>query len=123
MVWSLWVMTGVPLQLSVAMTAPSLGAGTALAHWTVTSAGMLVMTGAVLSLTVMVWVRLLLLPQASVAVYVRLTTNLLTQAPGMVWSLCVMAGVPPQLSVAMTAPSLGAGTALAHWTVTSAGML
>ena len=55
-------------QLSVATTAPWLAAGRALAHWTVTSAGMLVMTGAVLSLTVMVWVWLLLLPQTSVAV-------------------------------------------------------
>ena len=55
-------------QVSVDTTALSLGAGTALAHWTVTSAGMLVIAGAVLSLTVIVWVRLLLLPQASVAV-------------------------------------------------------
>src|SRR5437867_544666 len=52
-----------------------------------------------------------------------MTMNLLAQAPGMVWSLWVMASVPLQLSVATTAPWLAAGTALAHGTVTSAGML
>src|SRR5512137_2462995 len=122
MVWSLWVMTVVPSQLSVATTAASLGAGTALAHWTVTSAGMPVMTGAVLSLTVMVWIWLLLLPQTSVAVKVRLMTNLLAQLPGMVWSLWVITTAPLQLSAATTPASLGAGTALAHWMLTSAGM-
>src|SRR5436309_1996590 len=105
-VWSLWVMTGAPPQLSVATTAVSSAAGTTPAHWTVTSAGMLVMTGALVSLTVMVWMRLLLLPQASVAVYVRLMTKLFTQLPVMVWSMWAMTGDPPQLSVATTAPLL-----------------
>src|SRR5262249_28949799 len=41
----------VPVQLSVAVTALSFGAGTAAAHWTVTSGGMLVITGGVVSLT------------------------------------------------------------------------
>ena len=44
------VETSAPLQLSVAKTAASLGAGTAVAHWTVTLVGMLVMTGAVSSI-------------------------------------------------------------------------
>jgi len=48
-------MTGIVEQLSVAMTAASLGAARRLAHLTVRSGGMLVMTGAVSSLTVMVW--------------------------------------------------------------------
>jgi hypothetical protein len=50
------------------MTALSLGAGMAVAQGTVTSAGMLLMAGPVLSLTMIVWTWLLLLPQASVAV-------------------------------------------------------
>src|SRR5258708_37618524 len=50
-------------------------------------------------------------------------TKLLAHVPGVVWSLCVMTTVPPQPSVATTAPSFGAGTALAHLTVTLAGML
>src|SRR5436189_1494808 len=123
MVWSLCEITGAPPQLSVASTEASLAAGTAPAHWTVTSAGMLVITGAVLSLTVMVWVWLLLLPQASVAVYARLMTNLLAQAPGVVWSVWVITGVPPQASVATTAALLATGTAPAQFTVTSPGIL
>src|SRR5436190_8305523 len=114
MVWSLWVITGAPPQLSVALTAPSLPAGTALAHWTVTSLGIAVMTGAVVSFTVMVCVWLLALPQGSVAVYVRLITKLLAQEPAIVWSLCVMVTLPLQSSVATTAASSAAGTALAH---------
>src|ERR1043165_2123419 len=84
---------------------------------------MLVMTGGLVSLTVIVWIWLLLLPQASVAMYERLITNLFAQVPAVVWSLELITGVPPQLSVAITAAVLAAGTALAHWTVTSAGML
>src|SRR5689334_353787 len=101
-------MTGLPPQASVATTLASLGAGTALGQLTVTSAGMLLITGAVSSSTVIVWTRLLLLPHASVAVYVRFRTNLLTHVPGIVWSLCEIIGTPPQVSVAITAASLGA---------------
>src|SRR6516162_3890710 len=50
-------------------------------------------------------------------------TNLLTHAPAVIWSLCVMVRAPGQLPVASTAASFGAGTALAHLTVTSAGIL
>src|SRR5438132_4028182 len=44
-----------PPQLSVAVTALSLAAGTRLAHCTVASGAHCVITGAVVSLTVMVW--------------------------------------------------------------------
>src|SRR5690242_6584711 len=84
---------------------------------------MLVIVGGVESFTVMVWTWLLLLPQASVAVYVRLMTNLLTQAPAEVWSLWLITGAPPQLSVATTAASSAARIAPTHCTVTSAGTL
>src|SRR5439155_1409475 len=67
LVRSLWVMTGMPPQLSVATTALWSAGGTALAQETVTSVGMLLITGALVSLTEMVCVRLLQLPQLSVA--------------------------------------------------------
>src|SRR5205823_357695 len=50
-------------------------------------------------------------------------TKRLRQLPAVVTSLCVMTGVPPQSSVATTAPSSAAGTALAQETVVLAGML
>ena len=65
---SLDVTVIVPPQLSVATTAPVLAAGTAEAQLTVVFAGMLVITGAVLSSTVIVCVCDELLPHASVAV-------------------------------------------------------
>ena len=60
-------MTGLPPQLSVAMTAPMLVAGTSPTQLTVTLAGMELMTGAVWSLTVMVCTNSLKLPTMSVA--------------------------------------------------------
>jgi hypothetical protein len=65
---SLKLIVGVASQLSVAVGVA--GAGTAL-HSAVVFAGTPANTGAVLSLTAMVWEALLLLPQASVAVQVR----------------------------------------------------
>ena len=50
-------------------------------------------------------------------------TNLLAQAPGMIWSVWVIVRAPGQLPEASTAASAGAGTAPTHLTVTSAGML
>ena len=55
-----------PPQLSDVMTAPTLAAGTALAHETVMLAGQ-VMLGAVLSSTVIVCVQVAVLPHTSVA--------------------------------------------------------
>ena len=61
------IVTG-PLQLSVAVTAALLAAGTADEQLTVVLAGMLVITGAVSSSTVIVCVWLLRLPHPSVAI-------------------------------------------------------
>ncbi len=61
-------MVSVPPQLSVATTAASSNAGTAEAQLTVVLPGMLVITGAVISFTVMVCVCDDELPQTSVAV-------------------------------------------------------
>ena len=69
-----------PPQLSEVVTLLGFGAGT---EDTVTFAGH-VMLGAVVSLTVMVCDALLELPQASVAVHVRVIT-LLQLDPGLLW--------------------------------------
>ena len=56
-------------------------------------------------------------------VYVRAMLKRLTQLPGVITSADVTVNVPPQLSVATTAPVLGAGTAEAQLTVIFGGML
>jgi len=63
-----WVTVTGPPQLSVAITPESFGGGICAAHDTVASPGHWVITGAVVSLTVMIWVQLTLLPQVSLAV-------------------------------------------------------
>jgi hypothetical protein len=81
-------------------------AGTAL-HWAVALAGTPASTGAVVSLTVIVWLAELLLPQLSVAVHVRVIT-LLQLEPGFVWvSLNEIVGVLSQLSVAVGEAAAG----------------
>src|ERR1041384_5694153 len=122
-VTSACVTVSVPAQLSVATTAPSLAGGTSAAQSTVVLAGMLVIVGAVRSSTVIVWVALLALPHASVAVEVRAMVKRLAQLPGVVTSACVPVSGPAQLSVATTAPSLAGGTSAAQSTVVLAGML
>ncbi len=62
------------------------------------------MTGAVVSTTVMVWTHMLELPQASVAVQVRVIVLSCGQAPGAVTSDDVTAGAGSQLSVAVAEP-------------------
>src|SRR6266487_2878888 len=57
------------------------------------------MTGAVLSPTVMVWLAVLELPHGSVAVQLRVTEYFCGQLPGVVTSVKVQVGVPPQASV------------------------
>src|SRR5512145_3115162 len=63
------VTTGVP-QLSLATTSVISGAGTSVMHSKVRSAGH-VIVGGVMSSTVIVWVHCVVLPQLSVAIYVR----------------------------------------------------
>src|ERR1043166_9477999 len=65
-----------PPQLSLAATPASFGGGICEAHDTVASAGHWVITGALVSLTVMVCVQLALLLHESLAVYTRVTVYL-----------------------------------------------
>jgi len=110
-----------PLQLSDAMTRAGFGAGTRLAHCTVILAGHM-MNGTVSSNTVIVCEHVAELPHSSVALYVRVTLNLLTQVCAEVTSLTnVIVANPLQLSDAITRAVFGAGTRLAHWTVMLAG--
>jgi len=95
------VTVGLLSQLSLVVTALGSGDGTRLRHCTLVLAGQ-VMLGAMVSLTVMVWVQLALLPAVSLAVQVRVIT-LLQLEPGL---LCVSLNctvlAPSQLSLAVT---------------------
>src|SRR3989442_5877921 len=63
--------------------------------------GSVEMTGAVVSVTLMVWLAVLELPHGSVAVQVRVTEYFCGQLPGVVTSAKVTAGGPPPTSVAV----------------------
>jgi len=97
-------------------------AGTKLAHDTVTGAGQ-VITGAILSLTVIIWLQVALLPHTSVDLYVLVIVNLFAQLPDTVTSLTnVTVGTPPpQLSDTITLAVFTGGTNEAQETVTGAG--
>ena len=100
-----------PPQLSKAFTAESSGGGTCEAHDTVASAGQWVITGGLVSLTVIVCVQLAPLLQESVAVQIR--EMVLRQSVPLEVSLKLTATVPSQSSRAVT---VGAdGTWLRHW--------
>src|SRR5262245_24873754 len=64
-------------------------------------------TGAVLSVTQMVWIFVLWLPRSSVAVQVRVVQNSCGQAPGVVTSAKVRVGDWSQSSVAVGVVKLG----------------
>lgn len=99
----------VPPQLSVAVTALSLGAGTWLAHDTAVLAGKVLMVGAVVSCTVMLWLTVaLVLPQASVACQLRVKVFEQLTLPE-VLSVELIVGWPPQVSEAVGAVKLGVG--------------
>src|SRR5439155_1758068 len=91
-------------QLSVAVaTAKSGVAG----HLIVLGAGSAAMTGALSSITLMVWLAVLVLPHGSLAVQVRVTEDFCGQVPGVVTSAKVSVTVPPQASVATAWAKLG----------------
>jgi TATA-box binding protein (TBP) (component of TFIID and TFIIIB) len=97
-------MVGAVSQLSAGVGEP--GEGT-LAQLTVVSAGTPLSTGAVVSCTWIVWLALLLLPQASVAVQVRVTLYEPAQAPGVVTSADVRVNALPQASEAVATANTG----------------
>src|SRR6266498_2343801 len=92
------VRVGVPPQASVAVGVAKEGVA---GHSMLEGPGNAVMTGAVLSSTVMVWLAVLELPHGLVAVQVRVTECFCGQAAGVVTSAKVSVVVPPQASVAV----------------------
>src|SRR5687768_18524318 len=71
----------------------------------------------------MVCTQELLLPAQSVAVQVRVMTEVLGQAPGAVLSVKVITGAGSQLSVAVALPVTLGSLGVLHWTVASGGQL
>jgi hypothetical protein len=107
--------------LSLVVTEPTFGAVTFDEQVTVVFAGH-AMNGTMLSLTVIVCEHVAVLPQASVALYVRVTVNLFGQVMLLVTSPTTVTVVdPPQLSELVTAVVLAAGMFAAQVTVTGCG--
>src|SRR5512133_902193 len=116
---SVYVISGVASQLSVAVAVPRAAGVIGSSQLTVTAAGH-VITGAVTSTTVMTWLQVLALPQLSVAVHVRVMTT----EHGVVLfvaSAYVITGVASQLSVAVALPRANGVIGSSQFTVTSAG--
>ena len=74
-------------------------------QFTVMSTGQ-VITGALVSTTLMIWSQLEALPQSSVPVHVRVITSSCGQLPAATLSLSTMSISPSQLSVAVATPVL-----------------
>ena len=108
-------MVGLGSQLSVKVGVA--GAGIA-SHDTVVLSGKVLKIGAVLSCTVITWVCVMALAQASVAVQVRVRVYDPVQLPFVLASVLVIVGAEPQLSVAVTVAMPGMAS---HDTVWFAG--
>jgi hypothetical protein len=91
-------------QLSVAVGVANSGVA---GHSTVPSGGSGAKTGGVLSVTVMVWLAVRVLPQTSVAVQVRVTLYSCGQPPGVVTSANLSLGAGSQASVTVGVAKLG----------------
>ena len=104
----------VPPQLSDVITEAGFTGGTCAAHCTVTFGGQ-VIVGGVLSKTVITCAQVAELPQASVALYVRVRIKRLIQVMFVTASLtCVTVTVPAQLSDVTTKVVFTGGTRFAH---------
>jgi len=106
-------------QLSVAVRSPA--SGTSPAHSKLASAGATGGTGGVVSLTVMICAELDTLPQASVAVHVRVMVDSCGQLPDAVLSLWVTTGAGSQLSSAVATPVADGSVSPPHSTVVFGG--
>jgi len=113
-VTSACVSVGFGSQASVAVGVAKLGV---VEHWIDDGPGSEEIVGAVVSTTLITWLALVVLPQASVAVHVRVTVELCGQLPCVVTSANVSVGVP-QLSVAVACAKTGVA---GHWMLDGAG--
>ena len=117
--WSLCVIVTVP-HVSTAEAEPFASTLVSAGHCSVTSGGQ-VISGGVVSTTVMVCTQVELLPDSSVAVHVRTIVPALPQL-GSHWLLCVIVTVP-QVSVAVAWPVALGVVSAGHSRVTSGGQL
>src|SRR3989442_10400723 len=99
------VKLGAASQASVAVGEANPGVA---GHSIVLGAGTAEIAGAVVSTTSIVWLSVLVLPQASFAVQVRVTDLACGQLPGVVTSANVSVGLASQASVAVGEAKLGA---------------
>src|SRR5439155_965794 len=83
-------------------------------HWIVLSGSTPEITGAVVSTTCTVWLAVLVLPQASFAVHVRVTSFACGEFPGVVTSANVSVGLGSHASVAVGELNVGVA---GHWIV------
>src|SRR5438105_1924089 len=112
-----------PPQLSLVVTLLVSGSGTWLAQPTARPVGQ-VMLGALVSLTVIVWTQVALLPHWSAARYVLLMTNWPGQLLELTESPCQLTvTAPPQLSLVVTLLLFVTGTWLAQLTVRPLGQV
>src|SRR5690606_267186 len=111
------------VQLSVAAASPKETGKVLSSHSTVTLAGQ-VITGGVVSSTVIVCMQSLALPQSSTAVHIRSIVYVSGHEPGMVVSEYVMSVTGSvQLSVAVASPKTLGSISSSHSTVTLAGQV
>jgi hypothetical protein len=115
-------MLATPLQASVAVAVPVAAGNVEAPQATVTSTGQ-VITGGVVSTTVIVCTHEAVLPQESVAVQVRVMTELPAQVPACTTSLEVMLATPLQASVAVAVPVAAGNVEAPQATVTSTGQV
>src|SRR5438034_11657550 len=119
---SVKVMAGLPPQLSVAVALPVLAGAVEAPHWSCLSGGH-VTTGGVVSTKLMCWTHSLWLPQASVAFHSRSMPAWPVQLAAVGVSVKVMAGLPPQLSVAVALPTRRSSVLAPHWSCLSGGQV
>src|SRR5437867_8102265 len=119
---SLKVMPGSPPQLSVAVARPVLLGSVESPHCNCLSGGQ-VITGSGVSTKVMCWTQVAMLPQPSVAGEVRSMPALPVQLAEVGASAKVMAGLPPQLSVAVARPVLLGSVESPHCNCLSGGQV
>src|SRR5438093_7122401 len=115
-------MLTVPPQLSVAVAEPVFAGAVESPHCNCLSGGQAI-TGGVVSTKVMCCTHVAMFPQASVAFQVRSMPALPVQLAGVAASLNVMAGVPPQLSVAVAEPVFAGAVESPQASTLSAGQV
>jgi hypothetical protein len=116
------VMVGAVSQLSVAVAVPVFAGNVLAVHSIVREAGQ-VMTGAILSSTVIVCVHELLLPQSSVAAHVLVMIYSCGHPPPTVTSEDVIVGAVSHRSVAVAVPVFAGNVLAVHSIVNDAGQV